>query len=338
MPRPNGDIHGSDCHGSVGANFAIEWDESILAGDEAPIQIGSVLQTDGIPKMLPNGTWVPTSNLRVSISTVGPTDEEVYHRLPKRYHQSLRLFQRKAAQRLPVHKVWDHEICTEPGTTPPWGPIYPMSELELKTLREYLDEMIKSGKIRPSHSPAGAPILFVPKPGGGLRLVVDYRGLNKITTKNRYPLPLMDELRDRTRGAKIFTEIDLKSGYSNIRIKEGDEWKTAFRMRYRHYEYLVMPEGLTNAPALFQAMMNEILWEYLDQGVVVYLDNILIYSRNEEEHEVLVKKVLQILMDNDLAGNIDKCHFHTKELNFLSYIISPEGVKIANDCVRTILN
>src|SRR5213078_2164275 len=138
--------------------------------------------------------------------------------------------------------------------------------------------------------------------------------------------------------AKIFTEIDLKSGYSNIRIKEGNEWKTAFRTRYGHYEYLVMPEGLTNAPASFQAMMNEILREYLDQGVVVYLDNILIYSRNEEEHEVLVKKVLQILMDNDLASNIDKCHFHTKELNFLGYIISPEGVKIANDCVRTILD
>ena len=148
----------------------------------------------------------------------------------------------------------------------------------------------------------------------------------------------MDELQDRTRGTKIFTEIDLKSGYSNIRIKEGDEWKTAFQTRYGHYEYLVMPEGLTNAPASFQAMMNEILREYLDQGVVVYLDNILIYSRNEEEHEVLVKKVLQILMDNDLAGNIDKCHFHTKELNFLGYIISPEGVKMANDRVRTILD
>jgi hypothetical protein len=134
--------------------------------------------------------------------------------------------------------------------------------------------------------------MFVPKPHGrGLRLCVDYQGINKITVKNWYPLPLMDELRDRVHGSTIFTKIDLKLGFNLVRIKEGDEWKTAFRTRYGHYEYLVMPFGLTNAPATFQAMMNDVLRELLDQGVIVYMDDILIYSRDEHKHYTLVKKV-----------------------------------------------
>src|SRR5947209_16010933 len=162
--------------------------------------------------------------------------------------------------------------------------VYSLSEIELAALREYLEMMLELGKIRPSMSSAGALILFIPKPHDrGLRLCVDYRGLNKITVKNRYPLPLMDELRNRVQGANIFTKIDLKTGYNLIRIAEGEEWKTAFQTRYGHFEYLVMPMGLTNAPATFQAMMNEILKEFLDLGVVCYLDDILIYSRNEAE-------------------------------------------------------
>ena len=197
--------------------------------------------------------------------------------------------------------------------------------------------MLSTGKIRPSKSPTGVLILFISKPHGwGLRLCVNYRGLNKITVKNRYPLPLMDEMRDRVYGSKIFTKIDLKAGYNLIRIKEGDEWKTAFRTRYGHFEYLVMPMGLTNAPATFQAFMNDILREFLDQGVIVYLDDILIYSRNEEEHEALVEKVLQRLMDNDLAAEIDKCTFHAREVDFLGYHLSPEGLAMTDETIRTI--
>ena len=145
--------------------------------------------------------------------------------------------------------------------------------------------MLDSRMIRPSKSPAGAPILFVPKPHGrGFRLCVDYRGHNRVTIMNRYPLPLMNELRDRVAGSRIFTKIDLKAGYNLIRIKPGDEWKTAFWTRYGHYEYLVMPFGLANAPATFQDMMNEILRDLINHGVVVYIDDILIYTENEEEH------------------------------------------------------
>ena len=167
-------INGAHIDDDAEDSFNIEWDDSLLSGDELPGQIGSILTTDGVPKMLPNGTWVPTSSLRVSISSVGPTDKEMLLRLPKRYHPFLKLFSRTTAQKLPEHSVYDHTIPLIPGTSPPWGPIYPMSQAELDTLREYLDDMLKSGKIRPSQSPAGAPILFVPKPHGrGLRLCVE---------------------------------------------------------------------------------------------------------------------------------------------------------------------
>ena len=147
----------------------------------------------------------------------------------------------------------------------------------------------------------------------------------------------MDELRDRVQGAKIFTKIDLKNGYNLIRIKEGDEWKTAFRTRYGHFEYLVMPFGLANAPATFQNMMNEILREFLDQGVVCYLDDILIYSKTEEEHEELVHKVLKRLMDEGLAAEPEKCFFHVTEVDYLGYILSTEGVSISPETVQTIM-
>jgi len=144
--------------------------------------------------------------------------------------------------------------------------------------------MLAEGKIVPSKSPSGAPILFVPKPDGTLRLWVDYPQLNKLTILNKYPLPLMTEVRERVPGATIFTKLDLKDGYHLIRIDKGDEWKTAFRTRYGHYEYKLMPFGLVNAPATFQAMMNTILGEFLDHGVVVYLDDIQIYSKTMGEH------------------------------------------------------
>lgn len=159
-------------------------------------------------------------------------------------------------------------------------------------MREYLDLLLKKGYIRPSQSLAGSPVLFVPKPGGKLRLCVDYRSLNDITIKDRYPLPRIDELRDRLSGARFFTKLDLRDGYHLIRIKEGHKWKTAFRTRYGLYKYLVMPFGLTNAPATFQALVNHVLREYLDRFCTAYLDDILIYSETLEEHKEHVSKVL----------------------------------------------
>ena len=169
-----------------------------------------------------------------------------------------------------------------------------------------------------------------------MRLGVDCRQLNKLTSVNKYPLPLMTELRDRVAGAKIFTKLDLKDGYHLLLIKEVDEWKTAFRTRYGHYEYKVMPFGLVNAPATFQAMMNTILRDFLDHGVVVYLDNILIYSKNEEEHISLVKKVLAQLEEYDLAVSTTKSLFHVIEVEFLGYMVAVDGVTMCKRKVQSI--
>ena len=198
--------------------------------------------------------------------------------------------------------------------------------------------MLTSGKIRTIKSSAGGPILFVPKKEGqGLRLCVNYRGLNQVTIFNRYPLPLMNELRDRVRGAKIFTKLDLKSGYNLIQIKEGDKWKTAFHTRYGLFEYKVMPFGLANAPATFQNIMNEIFRYMIDFGVVIYLDDILIYTENEQDHVVLVKRVLERLQEHQLAIAPDKCEWHKSRVNFLGYIISPDGVEMDQEKKRTVV-
>ncbi|MCU1441842.1 MAG: hypothetical protein JWP85_2839, partial [Rhodoglobus sp.] len=274
------------------------------------------------------------------IGSVAMISDEVVHLralIPPEYHQFLDVFLPSEADKLPPHRPYDHAIDLEPGQNPPWGPIYSLSGGELKVLREYLDRMLRLGKIQASKSPAGAPILFVKKKDGTLRLCVDYRGLNRVSIKNRYPLPLMDELRDRIIGATIFSKIDLKEGYNLVRIKRGDEWKTAFRSRYGHYEYLVMPFGLANAPATFQNMMNDVLREFLDQGVVVYLDDVLMYSKTREEHRELVGKVLQKLREYNLVANPKKSFFDKTEIEFLGYILSPEGVTMATDKVKSIM-
>jgi len=249
--------------------------------------------------------------------------------LPREYAQFKHLFRPEASEKMPPTRTFDYAIDLKEGSEPPWGPVYPMSQYQLNTLKTYLDEMLAQGKIMHSQSPAGAPILFVPKPDGHLRLCVDYRQLNKLTILDKSPLPLMSELRDRVAGTTIFTRLDLKDGYHLIRIREGDEWKTAFRTRYGQYEYKVMPFGLVNAPATFQCMMKKILPEFLDQGVVVYLNDILIYSKTHAEHVAMVKKVLSRLMEHQLAVSIKKSEFHVKALEFLGYIVATDGVTMS---------
>ncbi|KAH0603716.1 uncharacterized protein H6S33_007375, partial [Morchella sextelata] len=197
----------------------------------------------------------------------------------------------------------------EEGKRPPYGPIYGLSQIELKALREYLDENLPKGFIRASESPAGAPILFVKKSDGTLRLCVDYRGLNAITIKNRYPLPLLKETLAKLSRAQYYTKLDLRWGYNEIRIAEGDEWKTAFRTRYGHFEYTVMPFGLANAPATFQHWINDILRPYLDQFVTAYLVDILIYSETLSEHKEHIRKVLKVLDENHVHLKPEKCEF-----------------------------
>jgi len=189
--------------------------------------------------------------------------------LPKPYWLYKKLFEEKKAQMLAPRRTFDHAINLKEGAEPSWGTIYPMSAHQLNELDKYLKKMRAEGKIADSESPYGAPILFVPKADGSLRLCVDYRNLNKLTILKQYPVPLMDELRARVAGAKVFTKLDLKDGYHLIRMRKGDKHKTAFPTRYGQYEYKVMPRALVNAPATFQTIMNKILREFLDHGVVV---------------------------------------------------------------------
>ena len=185
---------------------------------------------------------------------------------------------------LPPEREVEFSIELVPGTGPISISPYRMALPELKELKTQLDDLLSKGFIRPSASPWGAPVLFVKKKDGSLRMCIDYRQLNKVTIKNKYPLPRIDDLLDQLRGATIFSKIDLRSGYHQIRVKAEDVPKTAFRTRYGHYEFLVMPFGLTNAPAIFMDYMNRIFRPYLDQFVVVFIDDILVYSKTLEQH------------------------------------------------------
>jgi hypothetical protein len=184
-----------------------------------------------------------------------------------------------------------------------------MAPTELKELKIQLQELLEKGFIRPSTSPWGAPALFVKKKEGTLRLCIDYRQLNRVTSKNRYPLPRIDDLFDQLRGATCFSKIDLRSGYHQLRVRDSDIQKTAIRTRHGHYEFLVMPFGLTNAPAVFMCLMNKIYTQYLDEFVVVFIDDILIYSVTGEPHEQHLRTTLQILRDNRLYAKASESDF-----------------------------
>ena len=184
-----------------------------------------------------------------------------------------------------------------------------MSPKWLDELKQQLKDLTDKGYIQPSVSPFGAPVLFVPKKDGGMRMCVDYRALNRVTVHNRYPLPRIDELLDRLLGAKLFTKIDLRSGYHQIRVHPEDVPKTAFRTRYGHFEFLILPFGLTNAPATFMNLMHSIFREQLDDFVIIFLDDILVYSKDLDSHVAHVRQTLSILRHHQLYAKMSKCAF-----------------------------
>ncbi|CAH9130500.1 unnamed protein product [Cuscuta epithymum] len=211
---------------------------------------------------------------------------------------------------LPPSREIEFEIELLPDTAPISRAPYRMALAELQELHKQLQELLEKGFIRPSYSPWGAPVLFVKKKDGTMRLCIDYRELNKVTIKNRYPLPRIDDLFDQLKGAVIFSKIDLRSGYHQLRIKEGDIPKTAFRSRYGHCEFVVMPFGLTNAPAAFMDLMNRVFREFLDKFVIVFIDDILIYSRSK------------------LYAKFSKCEFWLDHIAFLGHVVSKHGVSV----------
>jgi hypothetical protein len=226
----------------------------------------------------------------------------------------------------PVRKGHEFKIELEDDVPPVHRPLYKLSPLELQEARKQIEYLLEHEFIRPSDSPYGAPVLFAPKKDGGLRFCIDYRWLNKKTVRNQYPLPLPEEMFDRLGGAKVFSKIDLKSGYWQIPVREGDIQKTAFKTRWGLYEYFVMPFGVTNAPAQFMYMMNDLLGDFLDRFVLVFLDDILIYSANLEEHAEHIRSVLLKLREHKLYAKASKCEFVKDSIEFLGQQICAGGI------------
>jgi transposase InsO family protein len=282
------------------------------------------------------GYMLDVSRIEQLSSATISTSKEPIIQLPEKYAEYSQVFSKMQADRLPPHRPYDHTIAVKEGAEVPFGPIYNLSQTELKALHEYIKENLDKGFIRRSESPAGAPILFVKKKDGSLRLCVDYRGLNKVTTPNRCPLPLISETFDQLGKAKYFTKLDMRGAYNLLRIAKGDEWKTAFRCRYGHFEYQVMPFGLMNAPGTFQAFVNDVLRDYLDDFVVVYLDDILIYSDTLEEHTEHVKRVLKKLEAAGISLKLEKCAFDQQKVSFLGFIISTDGISMDPEKVAAI--
>uniref|UniRef100_A0A8C7Y9I5 Gypsy retrotransposon integrase-like protein 1 n=1 Tax=Oryzias sinensis TaxID=183150 RepID=A0A8C7Y9I5_9TELE len=258
-------------------------------------------------------------------------------KVPTVYHDLKEVFNKLKASALPPHRPYDCSIELLPGTSPPRGHLYSLSAPEREAMETYIKESLAAGLIRPSSSPAGAGFFFVKKKDGGLRPCIDYRGLNEITVRNRYPLPLMSSAYELLQGARIFTKLDLRNAYHLVRIRAGDEWKTAFNTPSGHFEYQVMPFGLTNAPAIFQNLVNDVLGDMINHFVFIYLDDILIFSRSMEEHVQHVRKVLLRLLQNQLYVKAEKCEFHTTTTSFLGLVISEGIIKMDPRKVKAVL-
>ena len=256
--------------------------------------------------------------------------------VPEEFHDLLDVFSKREADKLPPHRSYDHKIVLMEGAVPSSGPLYKMSAPELLVLQKYLKENLAKGFIRASSSPCSSPVLFARKPSGGLRFCVDYRALNAITVKNRYPIPLIQETLDRLAKAVIFSKFDIVAAFNKLRMQKGQEWMTAFKTRYGLFEYDVLPFGLSGGPGSFQHYINDVLREYLDAFCTAYIDDILIYSKSRKEHSIHVRKVLTALREAGLQLDIEKCEFFVTETTYLGLIISNKGIRMDPRKVQTI--
>ncbi|GJW07217.1 putative reverse transcriptase domain-containing protein [Tanacetum coccineum] len=239
---------------------------------------------------------------------------------------------------LPPQRQVEFRIDLVPGATPVAKSPYRLAPSEMQELSGQLQELQDKGFIRPSYSPWGAPVLFVKKKDGSLRMCIDYRELNKLTVKNRYPLPRIDDLFDQLQGARYFSKIDLRSGYHQLRVHEDDISKMAFQTRYGHFEFTVMPFGLTNAPAIFMDLMNRVCKPFLDKFVIVFIDDILIYSKTKEDHEVHLGSVLELLRKEKLYAKFSKCEFWLQEVHFLGHVVNQNGIHVDPSKIEAVKN
>ena len=296
-----------------------------LQGIDKKIQIISAMQ---FKKEAKHSKELFVCYITQNQSSVTKQDQSITDRnLRKVLNEFKDVFPNDLPNGLPPKRKQDHGIELEKESKPVCKPVYRLSLSEQDEVRKQVTELLNKGFIQPSSSPFGAPVLFVKKKDGSLRMCVDYRALNKITIKNKYPIPRIEDLIDRLKDAKIFSKIDLRSGYHQLRIKEEDTPKTAFRTNDGHFEFLVMPFGLTNAPASFMALMNDVLKNLINKCVVVFFDDILIYSKSKEEHVEHVRKVLELLRQNKLFAKMSKCDFLKDKVEFLGHVIGKSGVE-----------
>ena len=256
--------------------------------------------------------------------------------VPQVYHDLARVFGKDQALSLPPHRPYDCAINLLLGAPLPVGRLYNLSVPEKETMRNYVSELLASGIIRPSSSPVAAGFFFLAKKDGSLRPCIDYRQLNSITVKNKYPLPLLSSTFEPLTHATVFTKLDLRNAYHLVRVREGDEWKMGFNTHLGHFEYLVMPFGLTNAPAVFQALVNDVLWDFLNIFVVAYLDNILVFSKTATEHSRHIRQVLQRLLENRLFVKAENCVFSTTSFEFLGHVLEEGRVRADPKKIRAV--
>ncbi|KAJ0507828.1 putative nucleotidyltransferase, Ribonuclease H [Helianthus annuus] len=239
---------------------------------------------------------------------------------------------------LPPQRQVEFSIDLVPGAAPVAKASYRLAPSDMQELSTQLQELFNKGFNRPSFSPWGAPVLFVKKKDGTFRMCIDYRELNKLTIKNRYPLPRIDDLFDQLQGSSFYSKIDIRSGHHQLRIQEESLLMTTFRTCYGHYEFLVMPFGLTNAPALFMDLMNRVSKPYLDKFVIVFIDDILIYSRTKAEHEQHLRTILELLKKEQLYAKFSKCEFGIREVQFLGHVVNENGIHVDPSKIEAIKN